>query len=358
MNATSGALEAARTRVCFSALLMALMLGRLEARGAFTLIDDFETYPTGASMNGQTNGQGTWTTITSVGGENFFAAADLTTPGNQVLSVENHLTEGAADPSQVAGVGSALLVDPRINITDGSVATFFFRFWRGHASSDVVWGFIDSSAPAEVGNLSWEDINTGLRNSVTEQNGITVGQPGRRSNFDGRNANSENGNELSNIDIDPLPTGEWFNVWMVVHNDGTYAPVNFISDSADYVSLYIQSEQTFPAQTQLQTAAGDKKFTFAFDSRMPPPGPPTAGTDKALTGLFMRMGLGPLTEAVGLENNHTGPWYLDDLYLDLSGANLAHPIPEPTSAFVAVGGLAFAGTMRRRLAWKTKWLGQ
>ena len=120
MNATSGSLGAARTRVCLSALLIALTLGRLEARGAFTLIDNFETYAPGASMNGQTNGQGTWTTTTSVGGENYYAAEDQTTPGNQVLNVENHLTDGAADPSLISGVGSALLVDPRINIADGS----------------------------------------------------------------------------------------------------------------------------------------------------------------------------------------------------------------------------------------------
>ncbi len=340
MNRSPIGLSAARVgwRVVVCALLVAAAEPQ-PANAAYVLIDNFESYVPGTSMNGQSNGSGVWTTDKGDGGENYFAANDQTTPGNKVLNVVNNLTEGAADPSLVSGIGSALLSDPKINIPDGSVATFFFRFWRGHPSSDVVWGFVDSSASTDVSVLEWGDFNTGLRNSITEQNGVSVGDPGRRSNFDGRNMNRTNGNELANIDIDPLLEGEWFNVWMVIHNDGVYAPLNFITDTADYMNLYIQSDQTFPVQTQLQTLLGDMKFTFAQDFTMPPPGPPTAGTNKALTAFFMRMGLGPFTESLGLENNHAGPWYLDDLYLDVTGENLTNPIPEPGTVVLAVIGL-------------------
>lgn len=328
-------------------VVMLLSLASFQpVKAAFLLVDDFQSYTTGIEIHGQSDGSGTWETSNA---GDYLADNDQTTPGNKVLNVLNTIGTG--------GQHEAVLNDPKINIADGTVGTFFFRFWRGDSSSDVIWGLIDETAPANIDDLGWGDFRTNLRNSVTEQNGVTVGEPGRRSNLDARNA-SPSGNSFGNADIDPLPEGEWFNMWLVVHNDGNYAPLNFLNETADYTEIYIQSDVSFPVQTQLATLAGaaqtpDTKFTFGWDTTNPPAGPPTSGTDAALDRFFMRNCCGTTAEELGLENNHVGPWYLDDIYIDTNGQNLANPIPivpEPSTvvlSLVGLFGLTFSSLRRR-----------
>lgn len=66
----------------------------------------------------------------------------------------------------------------------------------------------------------------------------------------------------------------------------------------------------------------------------------------------MRNCCGTDTEDAGLENNHTGPWYLDDLYVDTTGVNLLNPIPsvpEPSALLLAtVGCLGIFSLTRHR----------
>lgn len=201
---------------CASALaVFACMWAFSSTHAAFLLVDDFETYQTGIEINGQSDGSGTWQTSNE---GDYLVDNDQTKPGNQVLNVLTFPYAGGQD--------EALLDDPKISIANGTVGTFFLRFWRGDPGSDVLFGFIDESSSANIDDLGWGDYRTQLRNSVTEQNGISVGDAGRRSNFDVRSANSQ-GSGYANFDIDPLAEGEWFNVWMVIHNDGAYTRLNF-----------------------------------------------------------------------------------------------------------------------------------
>jgi len=41
--------------------------------------------------------------------------------------------------------------------------------------------------------------------------------------------------------------------------------------------------------------------------------------------------------------NHNSNFYIDDIYLDTSGANLANPVPEPSAMLVSVLGVFTAG---------------
>src|SRR4051794_38978403 len=93
-------IDLSAARCCWRAAVCAVVIGSAcsqTARAAYVVIDDFESYVPGTSMNGQSDGSGTWITTTTAGGENFYSAADSTRPGNHVLNVTNHLTDGAAN---------------------------------------------------------------------------------------------------------------------------------------------------------------------------------------------------------------------------------------------------------------------
>lgn len=103
--------------------------------------------------------------------------------------------------------------------------------------------------------------------------------------------------------------GTWYDVWMVINN------------SADTYQMYYSEGGGTPV---LATTSGSLS-TFGLRN----------GGSEAISG-FMVAGSSP-TGTLG---------YIDDIYLDLAGSNLALPVPEPAAATFA--GLAGLALLRRR----------
>lgn len=214
---------------------------------------------------------------------------------------ENATYEVAADPSNPANqalkaTGTSSGSDPEGNayvslgsntIADGTTGTLFFRMRNG-ADGDFVFGSSDVAVPA-----GWSDYE-----------GYMV--------LAGENIRLRDGGSFTNVGT--YSGDEWYNVWLVLDH------------AADTADLYA-SQGTDPAV--LLGAAG----AFRTSGN-------TVHDD--LISLNVRMG-----NAQG--NGATG--YLDDIYVDTSGVNLANPIPEPaTMALVAILLAHGAVSRRQRLA--------
>lgn len=124
--------------------------------------------------------------------------------------------------------------------------------------------------------------------------------------FAGGNIDVRNSNTFAAVGT--YNADEWYNIWLVLDN------------AADTTQLYA-SQGSNPA-----VALGS-------------PGNFRNGTTDALSTLNVRLGV-PQTTAVG---------YIDDVYVDAMGVNLGLPtIPEPTSALLAISGVAALLASRRR----------
>ena len=170
---------------------------------------------------------------------------------------------------QVLPVGSAEngYYELSDQLEEGTTGTLFFRYWANEDRSHVNFGLSDVDPP---GGGGWNDFEAQIR-----------------ENQDGGVDFRDNGDFTNVIDLQELD--EWYNVWMVIDND------------QDSLQGYIQSAVSFPTQTALEAGAQD---TFDFRN----------GTADPLAVFYMRIG-----------NDHEGDWYLDDVYLDLSGENLSIP---------------------------------
>ena len=195
-------------------------------------------------------------------GFSFQVDEDLTDAGNQVMNVTD--ANGTED--------GVLNDDPKLNVANATQATLFYRFYRGHPDTHVNWGLTDLDDPVPA---SWGGFETQFRDRSAVVD-VKIFPPD--ATFV----------EIDNVDL--LPEEEWINAWVVVDN---------ASDSRE---LYLQSENAYPEQVKL-TSFGDDVFDFQN------------GTDDALITFWIRN-----------SNPHTGPWYLDDIYLDPGGENLSNPL--------------------------------
>lgn len=153
-------------------------------------------------------------------------------------------------------------------LADGTVGTLFFRFRTDDELGHVNFGLSDVDSPSG----EWNHFEAQIRDN----------QLGGLDFRDGGGFNN----------LEPfLEVEEWFNVWMVIDNND------------DELSGYIRSTESFPEQTRLTSIDGPDSFFFRN------------GTDDPLTSFYIRAGA-----------NHIAPWYLDDIYLDTSGENLANPL--------------------------------
>lgn len=111
--------------------------------------------------------------------------------------------------------------------------------------------------------------------------------------------------------LDPYDIEQWYDVWFVVNN------------TAQTTEFYIQGG-AFANQTKLDFSDGTDEFAFRF----------AQGDD-------LRSFWGHTFD--------TATYYLDDIYVDTAGANLANPIPEPSTYAMLFGAAAllFAGIRRR-----------
>ncbi len=114
----------------------------------------------------------------------------------------------------------------------------------------------------------------------------------------------------------------WYSVWVVVNPEG----------GANKWEAYVQAEGG--SQTQVVTGASNALFTFKDGN----------GVDAATDRLVIYFGT---TSGVALGG--ASPVFLDDIYIDPAGKNLASPIPEASTwLWMVCGGLAAGWIARRR----------
>ncbi|QNN20893.1 hypothetical protein HED60_00945 [Planctomycetales bacterium ZRK34] len=254
-------------------------------RAAFVQVDDFEppTYAADDLLNG-VNG---WTV----------------TPGDQRI---------VTDPADATNLTLRVINANKDTykavpgIAPGDTGTLFFRFYvPDDASGD-------------------NDIGIGLTGEDAPNNGSLLRTYFRLNGESGRIDVHDNG---SFEQVASLTAGAWYNVWLVVNNEGTGDDVDNINNGA--WSAYIQGG-AFATQTQLTHSGSDGVFDFRDN-----------GDEITLDRFYMRSN----------SNNGEGDYALvDDIYIDSTASNLANPLAVP-APMALPAGLALLATMttRRRL---------
>ncbi len=230
--------------------------------------------------------QANFSLVDSMEGANNWTGAGgiVTDPANPSNNVYG-ITAGETTPiGATLGLGSG--------IADGTTGTLFFRIRStADASGDFDWVFGSSiDSPTDWGDY----IGYGGMNS--DESRTSPGEPMfvRDDGFKSVGAASAD---------------TWYNVWLVLDNDG--------------------KETTMYYNTGLGTPATDSSTLFASGAFR------NVNTD-AITTLWVR-------------NNEPGTTgYIDDIYLDTTGSNLANPIPEPSSYALIAGMLGLCWIMLRR----------
>lgn len=139
------------------------------------------------------------------------------------------------------------------------------------------------------------------------------------ADFLGRNGNAfttaigPNGSPAGNF-LD----NTWINVWMVVHN------------TTDTYQIYMD---TGSGQFLAETGLGVMDFLFRNSGTPAVPAP----QPNALTTALFTQG----------STTATGTWFIDDVYVDNAGRNLANPIPEPAVPMM-FGIFGLVAVLRRR----------
>jgi hypothetical protein len=258
----------------------------LKCWAAFALIDNFNQYAAGTAISGQ----GAWT---AGAGNNPVAAGvalDPLDPKNKVLAIgAGGFTSGRL------GHRETINTDPAVQMNNGTTDTLFFRIAWNPTDVDLSIGMTDVANP----------ISDTIFNSFTQfQSQFSVSfTPG----FDHLAAVDGNGSHTLTTDVSALT---WYNMWMVVNN------------TTDTTQYYIQGGQ-FATQTLLMSQGKDS-FTFR-----------NGATTNDLITLFIATGRNTSNSPPNPTEN-IGPVYIDDIYIDQSGKNLANPVPEPDGLLLAI----------------------
>lgn len=293
-----GWLIAARVSVAFLIFVALPAVVPNPCLGAFALIDNFNQYVSGTAISGQ----GDWT---AEAGNNPVAAGVATDPLNPTNNV---LAIGAGGfTSGRLGHRETINTDPAVKMNNGSTDTLFFRIAWNTAEVDLSIGMTDVANP----------ISDTIFNSFTQfRSQFSVSfTPG----FDHLAAVDPNGSHSLTTNVSSLT---WYNMWMVINN------------TTDTTQYYIQGGQ-FATQTLL---ASQGKDSFAFRA-----GP----TTNDLITLFIATGRNTSNTPPNPTEN-IGPVYIDDIYVDKSGQNLANPVPEPEGVLLAIMSAATAPFLVRR----------
>lgn len=279
----------------------ALCVASHEAKAAFSLFDNFDTYTTGPL-----SGQGGWTTSTTAGAHTDVVAATGSDNEAQVYgnSIPNYKPLGA-------------LTIPNAS----TAATVYFNFKMAASTTGNNFNFIitDATNPPDTAGSSEVQLNFDATAVLT----------GGTSTFRVRNAGafqflSTGGTTAS--EVMPI-AGDVYNVWFVINN------------SADTYQIFMQSDDPAtglsgaPHQIIAIDGSGvNKGSTFGFRNG--------AAANDLITANF-----GNGTVAVGNAVN------FDDIYVDLGGSNTINPLAVPEPGSIGLLGLvAGAGLLRRRKA--------
>jgi hypothetical protein len=184
------------------------------------------------------------------------------------------------------------------SIAQGTIGTLFYQIYRT--------GLVNmSSGLSDVADIT--SHNFGNFESQLNINAMTSPQPIR---VRGAGSFLPGGVDMQEAEL--------YNVW------------HYIDNTADTSEVYVQQVGVDPAPVQLVN--GDTT-AFAFRN--------AAAPNDIVQFLFMT-GAANTTDA-----GHTSV-YLDNIYVDTTGKNIANPVPEPASLAVLGIGAAFLAARRRR----------
>ncbi len=242
------------------------------AQGQWTLVDDFDDYDTstvttiGANGAGDATG-GAWDGVfDGTGNAMVLDDPDGEGAGDQMLEVWGIPGQGAGGwRGAVTDLSSHASGD--LTIGHNTSATVFFRFRAasGGGNFDCMFGLTDSPADLDTNN-AWQDF------AVMP---FLAGGGGGEADFRA---------DPGGTAIADVPGDTWHNVWLVIDN----------------------AAKSFDIHTSTGSAGGILR----------------------VSGASYRNGLGSGDlAAFGIAERESGHVQIDDIYLDLSGQNLTHPVP-------------------------------
>jgi hypothetical protein len=263
------------------------------SQAAYTLFDNFNSYPSGASLIGQGPAGNLWTqTIGSPTG----MVTQASTDGLAAFV-------GPTGPSAAyRALGPGGLVIPNTS----SAATVFWQFTLNSGITAYNWNFVVTDVnPTDTAGTSEVQFNLDS----------TAG------NFRARNAGA-----FKNLSIDGTAAG---NVQLVANT--TYNVWFEINNSVDNYRVFMQNDSVpgLAARTQV----------FANDGTTP-------------TGLFgFRNGAAAndlINVNFGSGNGQTTQTVFDNIFVDTTGFNSINPVPEPSTWVLGLFGAALLAYRRRK----------
>jgi hypothetical protein len=254
------------------------------SNAAFVLVDNFEGQtvgndPTGWTLTQESNNNQNNDVIT-----NFEIANDPSGATNLVGALS-----GLDDPDGGGSTGNAYRTLDTIS-SSSTAATVFFRFYLGNSSQTDGFNHLAGVAKNDDPD-AWDAY---------------VSYTGALGTIDHVARDEGNGN----VDVGDLSLNTWYNVWMVIDNNG---------DTTDY---YLNTGGDATGMSPVNTTDFANRDTSNND----------------IDRFLLRM---------GQAKDETAIMYIDDIYVDTTGQNLT-AIPEPGT--LALMGLSLAALVlfRRR----------
>lgn len=256
------------------AILLATLL--FAAGNAWVARAAFVPLETFSSLaEGPINGQNGWVANATAAA----VATDPTAPTNKVLSLYNSTS---ADALKLLG---------NLTITNGTTGTVFYRFRRADSQMNISHGLSDLAAftsPRNFGDFEAQLQSNGTNPPALNARDGTVFRP-----------------------VATFAPDVWYSIWMVVNN------------ATDLYSIYLLGG-IYTTQT-LVTAGTEYAFTFRN----------TGGDGANANSSPVANNLVSIMARSSGNSNHVGPFFLDDIYVDVSGANLSNPVADTNAPIVA-----------------------
>lgn len=285
------------------AVMLASAVVTTQARAAFVLVDNFNSYATSTSLNNQ----GNWRTYGDT--TNAATTAELDPAGGSNKVLRHYIT--------TSGTGAFAYNNNNISIANGSSGTLFFRFRYGDAVNELnVSVGLSTIAPAS-GSANF--ANFGVQARMLGSDGTAGHGSANPLQIDARDAGAFAALHVSTA-AGPTPTpvkDVWYNMWIVAYNDGS-------DGGNDYSRLYLQSDQdsNFATQKELVLSSGLINFRNNASSTLQ-------------------------SFILGAGGSNNIRYYVDDIYVDNAGSDLANPVPEPAGA-ILLASAGMLGLIRRR----------
>jgi len=282
----------------------ACVLGAVSAVGtadaAFVQFENFNDVALGSNLSAAN------------AGENFEVGATNATTGGGFTVVLD--PEGGTNQVLQSTVFNTGLTAPLgiLSIPDNTTGTLFYRLRR--AGTGTVPDF--NLGLSDDGTTPSTTVNTGLFES--QLNTSSTAQAGKFQVRDGTN-NSGTASGFTVATNNVFTPGVYIGVFQVINN------------TTDTTEFYVQEGA---ATTPVKLVGGDNVYHF-----------------RNSTGAGPTLAANPLTNFLILASGAAATqdtFFVDDIYVDTAGQNLAAPVTIPEPSAVAVLGVGFIGLLARR----------